>query len=416
VNANDGRGESFHTVSPRSPARYAARTVQTAAVNATTHTHSHAPAAAAAEPRICPAQSGSNEQRHAFLGDDHGDNGRRMSSVVALTLVMMVVEIVAGYWSGSMALLADGWHMASHAVALGVGAFAYSYARRHVDDTRYSFGTGKVGDLAAFTSSLLLGAIGATMIFESVERLMSPVPVAYGEALIVAGIGLIVNLASALLLHPGGSHDHGAHGGHDHGHDHGGHAHADHHDHDGHDHADHAPVEQHADHNMRAAYVHVIADALTSVLAIVALLTGRYMGWTWTDPVVGIVGAIVIGNWAWGLARRTAAVLLDASVDGKLADRVRRTIEGSDAKVADLHLWRLAPGKHAVIVSLGSSAPLAPGEYKARLANMVGLVHVTVEVEAAGSGAIHTPHHDHDHDHDHDHSHHHHEPHAHRAH
>lgn len=315
-----------------------------------------------------------------------------MSWVVVLTLAMMVIEIVAGYWSGSMALLADGWHMASHAVALGVGAFAYGYARRHVDDTRYSFGTGKVGDLAAFTSSLLLGAIGATMIYESVERLLSPLPVAYGEALIVAVIGLAVNLASALLLHPGGSHDHGHDHGHDHAHDHA-HEHDDHHDHDDH------RGEQHADHNMRAAYVHVIADALTSILAIAALLAGRYMGWGWMDPVVGIVGALVIANWAWGLARRTAAVLLDASVDARLADRVRRAIEGGDAKVADLHLWRLAPGKHAVIVSLTSAAPLTPGAYKARLAAVTGLVHVTVEVESSTAQA-HT-HHDHSHGHAH---------------
>nr|WP_299692212.1 CDF family Co(II)/Ni(II) efflux transporter DmeF [Hydrocarboniphaga sp.] len=357
-------------------------------MNTSTPAHHHAPAT---EPRICPAQNGSGEHRHAFLGDDHGDNGRRMSWVVVLTLVMMVVEIVAGYWSGSMALLADGWHMASHAVALGVGAFAYAYAHRHVDDTRYSFGTGKVGDLAAFTSSLLLGAIGVTMIFESVQRLLSPVPVAYGEALIVAGLGLLVNLVSAGLLHPGGSHDHR--------HDHGTHAHADEHDDDHHEHGDH-----HTDHNMRAAYVHVIADALTSILAIGALLAGRYMGWAWTDPAVGIVGALVIGNWAWGLARRTAAVLLDASVDTRLAGRVRHRVEGGDAQVADLHLWRLAPGKHAVIVSLSAAAPLTPAEYKTRLAGLPGLVHVTIEVDALNAtGAQPFAHHD-DHD-DHDHAH-----------
>lgn len=379
MSANDGRSPAFHTVRPACRPPWPETVDPTDAVNASSDPQS---AAAAAEPRICPAQT--SEHRHAFLGDDHGDNGRRMSWVVVLTLVMMVIEIVAGYWSGSMALLADGWHMASHAVALGVGAFAYGYARRHVDNTRYSFGTGKVGDLAAFTSSLLLGAIGATMIYESVARLLSPVPVAYGEALIVAVVGLLVNLASAGLLHPGGSQNHGHAHEHAHGHD------DDAHDHDHDDHGDH-----HTDHNMRAAYMHVVADALTSILAIAALLAGRYMGWTWTDPVVGIVGALVIGKWAWGLAHRTAAVLLDASVDARLADRVRRAVEGGDARVTDLHLWRLAPGKHAVIVSLAAAKPLTPAEYKARLAGLPGLVHLTVEVDRAGPD--HAPHHDHSH-------------------
>lgn len=344
-------------------------------MNAISDPHPHsAPATDAIDTRICPAQSGSGEHGHAFLGDDHGDNSRRMSAVVVLTLLTMVIEIAAGYWSGSMALLADGWHMASHAVALGVAAFAYAYARRHVHDPRYSFGTGKVGDLAAFTSSLMLGGIALVMIVESVMRLYAPTPIAYGEALIVAVLGLLVNLASALLLHQ----DHG----HDHGHDHAEHTH-DEHDHD----HDHAHGDAHADHNMRAAYVHVLADALTSILAIAALLAGRYAGWSWTDPVVGIVGALVIAKWAWGLAHKTAAVLLDSSVDPKFADRVRRTIEGGDAEVADLHLWRLAPGKHAVIASLRAAVPLSVAAYKARLAGLPGLVHVTVEVEPRHGGA-----------------------------
>ncbi|SHG64798.1 cation diffusion facilitator family transporter [Hydrocarboniphaga daqingensis] len=327
--------------------------------------HSHA--RSTIDSRICPAQSAEGDH-HAFLGDDHGANGQRMSAVVVLTLLMMVVEIVAGYWSGSMALLADGWHMASHAAALGAAAFAYRYAHRHVHDARYSFGTGKVGDLAAFTSSLLLGAIGAAMIWESVQRLLAPTAIAYNEALIVAVLGLVVNLASALLLR------------HDHDHDH------DHDDHDDHDDHEHHHDDGHHDHNLRAAYLHVLADALTSILAIVALLAGRHMGWVWIDPVVGIVGALVIGQWALGLARRTAAVLLDASVDPRLTDRVRRLLEGSgDAHVADLHLWRLAPGKHAVIASLRASAPLSAAAYKARLADVPGLVHVTIEAEAVAT-------------------------------
>ncbi|WP_341919206.1 CDF family Co(II)/Ni(II) efflux transporter DmeF [Hydrocarboniphaga effusa] len=316
----------------------------------------------------CPAAREA-DGGHAFLGDDHHDNSRRMIAVVALTLVTMVVEIAVGYWSGSMALLADGWHMASHAVALGISAFAYGFARRHANNPRYSFGTGKIGDLSAFTSSLMLGAIGALMIVESVQRLRSPVTVAYGEALLVAVLGLLVNLASAALLHGGAGHSHGP--------DH------DHHDHD-HDH-DHATGqhESHADHNLRSAYLHVLADALTSILAIAALLAGLYLGWQWTDPLIGIVGGIVILQWAWSLARRTAMILLDASVDPALARRVQQRLEAAQAQVSDLHLWRLAPGKFAVIASVQSAAPLTPAEYKQRLADLPGLAHVTIEVEPA---------------------------------
>ena len=290
-----------------------------------------------------------------------------MIAVVALTLVTMVVEIAVGYWSGSMALLADGWHMASHAAALGVSAFAYGFARRHASNPRYSFGTGKIGDLSAFTSSLMLGAIGALMIIESVQRLRSPVPVAYGEALLVAVLGLLVNLASAGLLHGGAGHSHD-HGHHDHDHDH---------DHEAGEH------DSHADHNLRSAYLHVLADALTSILAIAALLAGLYLGWQWTDPVIGIVGGLVILQWAWSLARRTAMILLDASVDPSLARRIQQRLEAAQAQVSDLHLWRLAPGKFAVIASVHSVAPLTPAEYKQCLAGLPGLAHVTIEVEPA---------------------------------
>lgn len=295
-----------------------------------------------------------------------------MSAVVVLTLVTMVVEIVMGYWTGSMALLADGWHMASHAAALGVAAFAYRFARLHAKNPRYSFGTGKVGDLAAFTSSLMLGVVAVFMIIESIARLRSPVPVGYSEAIAVAVLGLVVNLVSAWLLQ--GDHDH--HHDHDHDSDHD-HGHEHHHDHD----HDHGNGHEHTDHNLAAAYVHVLTDALTSILAIVALLAGSYAQWTWLDPVMGIVGGIVIARWAWALARRTAAVLLDAGIDLKLAQRVQQRLKDADAEVEDLHLWRLAPGKFAVIASLSTHAPRSPSEYKARLADLPQLVHITVEVE-----------------------------------
>lgn len=318
----------------------------------------------------CPAAGTRGEGgAHAFLGSAHGANRRRLLAVVALTLAAMLAEVIAGYVFGSMALLADGWHMAGHAVALGVSAFAYDYAHRHADNPRYSFGTGKIGDLAAFASSVLLAGVALLMAVESVGRLIEPAPIAYREALIVAVVGLLVNLASAALLHRGAGHNRG-HQDHDHAHGDGRHR--------DHDHA-HAPQR---DHNLRSAYLHVLADALTSMLAIGALLAGALRGWTGVDPLVGIVGAVIILRWAFGLARQTAAVLLDASADPQLARRVRGALEaGGDVRVCDLHLWRLAPGRFALIVSLRAARPGAPAEYKARLQSFEQLAHVTVEVE-----------------------------------
>lgn len=303
---------------------------------------------------------------HVFLGKAHDDNTRRTLLVVALTAVMMVGEIIAGAMFNSMALLADGFHMATHAGALAVAAFAYAFARKHAGSGRFTFGTGKVGDLAGFASALVLGVVAIGIAWESVARLLDPRPVAFGQATLVAVVGLVVNLVSALLL--GGGHHH--HGHHDH-----------HHDHDhAHDH-DHGRDHHHHDHNMRAAFVHVLADALTSVLAIAALLAGRFLGWTWLDPVMGIVGAVVIASWAWTLMRDTAGVLLDAT-DRHLEAEVREEVEGpGDAKITDLHVWRLGPGAYGAIVSYLGAAPAQA--VRERLARVHELSHVTVEAYPA---------------------------------
>ncbi|HEY9580311.1 MAG TPA: CDF family Co(II)/Ni(II) efflux transporter DmeF [Rhizorhapis sp.] len=289
---------------------------------------------------------------HVYLGSSHDENARRTLWVVALTAVMMVGEIIAGYLTGSMALLADGFHMATHAGALGVAAVAYAYAKRHASNRAYSFGTGKVGDLAGFASAMVLGLVALAIGIESVFRLFQPITVAFGEAAIIAVIGLGVNIASAFLLSGGHGHDH----------------------HHGHDHAPHAK-----DNNLHSAYVHVLADALTSVLAIAALLAGRYLGWTWMDPVMGIVGAVVIARWSWTLMRDTASVLLDAT-DKHVADEVRELVEKpGDARIADLHVWRVGPEAHAAIVSVVSEREVDVDTIHARLAPVHELAHLTVE-------------------------------------
>lgn len=296
---------------------------------------------------------------HVFLGKRHDENARRTLWVVALTAAMMVAEIAAGLTFNSMALLADGFHMATHAGALGIAAIAYAYAKRHAHGRRYSFGTGKVGDLAGFASALVLGIVALGIAFESVIRLFDPRPVAFAEATIIAVIGLGVNIASALLLGHGHSHDHG----HDHHHDH---AHAHDHDH---------PHEQ--DNNLRSAYLHVIADALTSVLAIAALLGGRYFGWVWLDPVMGVVGSIVIAVWAWSLLRDTGAVLLDAT-DTALEAEIRERVEApGDAKITDLHVWRVGPGAHSAIISAVGATREAICE---RVKPVHEIEHLTVEI------------------------------------
>lgn len=296
---------------------------------------------------------------HVFLGDNHDENTRRTLWVVVLTTLMMVGEIVAGTVFNSMALLADGFHMATHAVALAIAAGAYAYARRNAHNRRFTFGTGKVGDLAGFASALILAVIAIGIAVESVQRLFNPSPVAFDEATMIAVIGLIVNIASAFLLsgryhHHG--HDHHGHHGHDHDHHHGAH---------------------HHDNNMRSAFMHVLADALTSVLAIAALLAGRHLGWVWFDPVMGIVGGIVIASWSWNLLRDTAAVLLDTS-DPHLEQEIRDEVERpGDARIFDLHVWRIGPGAHAAIVGFAGGASTETVRH--RLAAVHELQHVTVE-------------------------------------
>lgn len=293
---------------------------------------------------------------HVFLGRAHDANRRKTLWVVALTAVMMVGEIIAGYLTGSMALLADGFHMATHAGALGVTAAAYAFARKHAHDRAFSFGTGKVGDLAGFASALVLGMIALGIAWESLWRLFEPANVAFTEAIWVAVLGLIVNVASVFLL---------SGGGHPHGHDHHGH---DHHDH-GHGHGN--------DNNMKSAYMHVLADAFTSVLAIAALLAGRYIGWVWLDPVMGVVGGVVIGRWSWSLMKATAAVLLDKT-DDHVAEEIQALVEASgDTKIIDLHVWRIGPEAHAAIVSVAGTADNAA--IRARLKPVHELAHLTVE-------------------------------------
>ena len=310
-------------------------------------------------PPVGPSVDGNGEESHYFdhiyLTAGHDRNARRTLLVVGLTAVTMVVEIVFGWLTGSMALLADGFHMATHAGALAVAAAAYSYARRHARNPRYTFGTGKVGDLSGFASALLLGVTALFIAVESILRFFDPVAVKFGEATLVAVIGLVVNLVSALLLGHDHSHDH------DHGHGHGDHASSGH---------------SHADNNLRAAYVHVLTDALTSVLAIVALLAGRYMGWWWMDPAVGILGAVVIARWAWGLMKDTAAILLDTAEPALMA-RVRALTEAEGAIIRDLHVWRIGPHAHAAIISIAPGADAYAVRNRVRA--LPRMEHVTVE-------------------------------------
>lgn len=309
---------------------------------------------------------------HEFLSARHDESSRRTRLVVLLTAVMMVGEIAAGFYTGSMALLADGFHMATHAGALGIAALAYAYARRHAADASYSFGTGKVGDLAGFASAAILAIVAAAMAFESLLRLYQPVQVAFGEAALVAVLGLIVNLVSAFLLGGGHAHAHEHSHGHLHGHDH---------DH-GHEHPHHHAVGG-GDNNLRGAYLHVLADALTSVLAIVALIAGGSLGWVWLDPAMGVVGGLVIARWAWSLMRDTAAVLLDTT-DAEVAGEVTEAVEGpGDVRLADLHVWRIGPEAHAAIISVVAPLGVTCDAIRARLAPVHELKHITVECRHA---------------------------------
>lgn len=311
---------------------------------------------------------------HVFLGRNHERNERRVWMVIALTAAMMVAEIVAGHWYGSMALTADGWHMSTHAGAMLISALAYLYARREARNPRFTFGTGKFGDLAGFASAIVLAVVALLIAVESAMRLINPVEIDFNQAILVAIIGLAVNLLSAVLLKDDHHHDLG----HGHGHAHGSHAHHDH----GH-HAEHGEKGG-RDNNLRAAYLHVLADALTSVLAIVALLLGKWNGWSFLDPLMGIVGGLVIARWSWGLIRSTATTLLDALPQTEdLPQEIRESVETEEDRITDLHVWQVGPGHHAAIVAIHSQAPKAPAFYKQKLAAIHELSHVTVEVSPA---------------------------------
>jgi cation diffusion facilitator family transporter len=312
---------------------------------------------------------------HDFLGARHGVHERRTWAVVSLTTAMMIVEIGGGTLFGSMALVADGLHMATHVAALSIAAVAYSVARRHVGNAWFSFGTGKLGELAGFASAIILAMVALLIGYESVMRLIKPVAIEFAEAIPIAALGLGVNLLSVYLLHD-----------HDHEHGHGADDDGDGEEHDGphrlaideHDH--------HADHNFRAAYVHVLADVFTSVLAISALTAGSFFGWVWLDPVAGLVGTCVIAAWAYSLIKSSSAVLLDAVAGRSRAALIRERLEIDGDRVADLHLWQVGPGHLAVIAVIVTRRPRPPDHYKTLLASIDSLSHSNVEGNAALEG------------------------------
>ena len=300
------------------------------------------------------------QHEHTFLGKKHREHERRTWAVVVLATVMMIAEISGGLLFGSMALVADGLHMSTHVAALSIAAIAYSIARTHMTNERFSLGTGKLGELAAFASAIILAMVALLIGYESVARLVNPVEIRFGEAIPIAVLGLGVNLISAWLLH---DHDHPHeeedHVEHDHGH--------------------------HADHNFRAAYIHVLADAFTSLLAISALVAGLYLGWAWLDPAVGLVGTAVIAAWAWNLIKSSGAVLLDTVPSHELAELIRQRLEVGHDRVADLHVWRLGPGHLGIMSVVVCHNPLSPDHYKARLSGIDGLSHVNIEVHSCPS-------------------------------
>ncbi len=312
---------------------------------------------------------------HRFGGIDARPQERRVRLVTLITLAVMALEIVAGLLTGSMALLADGVHMGTHALALGLAAAAYVFARRHADDRRFSLGTGKTTDLAGFASALMLGFTALLMMGHAIERLVNPETIHYGEAIVVAVIGLVVNVVSAVALT--GGHEHVGHG-HDHGHSHGHHSHA-----HGHDHS-HAH-----DNNLRAALVHVIADAVTSVGAIVALAAAWAYGWRWLDPAVAMVAAVVILAWAYGLVRDTGRVLLDAEAPDALRRQVVGCLEADgDSRVQDLHMWSVGSGAMMLVASVVTHGNRQPDDYKDALPEDAGICHPIIEVrrcDACGS-------------------------------
>jgi len=314
---------------------------------------------------------------HSFGQDRRRPGESRTQLVIAITATMMVVEIAAGVLFGSMALLADGLHMASHAVALGINAYAYAYARRHARDASYSFGTGKVNTLGGFTGAVLLAAFALLMVSESVQRLVVPVPIAFDQAILVAVLGLVVNGVSMLIL--GHQHEHG-HDEHEHQPDDDDHDH----DHDHHDPAHAGAGHDHHDHNLVSAYLHVLADALTSVLAIAALLAAKYFGLTWMDPFMGLVGAALVARWSFGLLKTTGAVLLDRSAGPGIRAAVAEAIERVDGnRVVDLHVWCIGLNLYSAALTVVTPSPRPPEHYKTLLPAGLNIVHATVEVHAS---------------------------------
>ena len=294
---------------------------------------------------------------HFSANSEHAE--KSTTKVMVLTATMMVIEILAGMMSGSMALLADGWHMATHVAAFGLAVFAYRYARRYANHPRFTFGTGKVSVLGGFASAVALAVVALIMALESCLRMVTPQTIHFNEAITVAVIGLLVNLLSGWMLHERHEHHHQ----HEHEHEH-----------------EHRHTHRH-DHNLRAAYLHVVADALTSVLAIVALVCGTYWGWIWLDPAMGLVGAVVIGRWSYGLLGDTSAILLDSVVDPAIDAAIRSAIDGdADNRIADLHLWSMGPEQYSVMVSVVTHQPQAPEYYKRLLHDIPHLAHVLIEV------------------------------------
>ncbi len=328
------------------------------------------------------------DHSHAFADEGQRQRERALAAVTALTLATMFVELAVGWWTGSLALTADGWHMGTHALALGGAVLAYRLSQRASEHrvlagggAGFAFGGWKIEVLAAYTSGLVLMSVAAWLAWEGIDTLRHPKPVQYGEALVVAVVGLVVNLASVWLLARGGKghgHDHGHHHDHHQGHDHG-HAHHGH-EHHGHDH--------HHDHNFSAAYLHVMADAFTSVLAIAALAGGAWFGIGWLDPAVALLGAAVIGQWSFGVLRSTARALVDATEDPAIAQRIRDLIEADgDAKVADLHVWQVGAKAWSAALSVVADAPLAAAAYRERLEAVELLRHVTIEVHRCPGAA-----------------------------
>lgn len=308
---------------------------------------------------------------HTFSQDQRRPGESRTLMVIAITALMMVVEIVAGVLFGSMALLADGLHMASHTAALGITAFAYIHVRRHARNRQYSFGTGKVNALGGFAGAILLAVFALIMGVESIVRLLNPVDIAFNQAILVATLGLLVNGVSVLILGgeaPHHDHNHELSESHDHGHGH------------------------HHDHNLKSAYLHVAADALTSVLAIVALLSAKYFGLMWMDPVMGIVGAILVARWSYGLLGTTSAVLLDRQAPEELLREIRTlTEQDGDTRVTDLHVWSIGPEIYSAVIALVAHNPATVAEYKARLPDSLCLVHVSVEIHRCSHAGQATP-------------------------